>query len=340
MVHLLNKKGIELKTFIPGFASYGQTLTTDLITYTASDNNKNIYEIQNNHKYILKKGFSKYGYNLSLSLVNNIFLSSVGCDYKGEDLPISAGLAASDRYSWMTPYADYSFMKCITIYDLNKHTAIHKLTGNAGATTTTLSPDGKYIVSGDENSIGLVWRTDSFKKLFKLDSLYSGKDLGLCDDGTHCKWDKTDLIPAPKDFCFEAMSNYCSLNTSIIAIKFINNSQYLRFTTHIKYAILYDVLDPRPKKYLKLESLPQINGYSSSFVIDTAPKVGVLVISSAVHSGLIVYKYDKKTQSLKKTWESTGPLDHGQTREGEIIHYTGNKYKDFIIYLRTQVSLS
>ena len=326
----------KISTDIP-YASYGHIKTKD--NYILSTDKWQLHQFKNNQDKLIKdgkSGFSSNGEILSMSIDDNeqYLLTAGECTFKGETLPLSSGLMAKDYNKNIPEFLNNSLLRGVVLWNLKTGKPLRKFTGNIYKTHATISPDGKYIVSGDENSFAFVWQIDSYKKLFELDRLFYGKDLGICDDGTHCKWDNKGLIKVPKDFCDNNTTSYCSNSEHIIAMKFINNKQYLRFTPKIKYAVLYNVLNPQPIKYLKLKGKPQINGTSSVSVIDTAPKAGILVISSAVNSGLIVYKYNKDKQTLKRIWQDDGPPKHGRFNSGLILQYSGNKFNDYILKVK------
>ena len=104
----------EIKRINPGFQVFGHILKENLETYIASDVDWNLFQFEKGQKYTLKRGFGDfkgYGKLLNLSTVKDIVLSSGSCGYKGESLPISAGLAASDKYKDITPNAFLGFVR-------------------------------------------------------------------------------------------------------------------------------------------------------------------------------------------------------------------------------------
>jgi len=86
-------------------------------------------------------------------------------------------------------------------------------------------------------------------------------------------------------------------------------NHYLRFPHGVPYTILYQVTNPIPIKYLPLSKKPWvgIEEYSRDQAIDTSPQAHILVMAMATGSGIVVYKYDPKQQTLKQIWVADGP---------------------------------
>jgi len=177
---------------------------------------------------------------------------------------------------------------------------IRKFPGTTSTTFATFSTEGKYIVAGAVGGMGFVWNKNG-KKMFELDDLEAGHPIDR--KAAVWKWDKTGLIPQPAGFKNAPVSS-----DSIYSLKFIDADHYLRFTTDIPYAILYSVNSSLPLKYIPLGSgpMPSIgdDDYSRDEFIDTAPAANILVTGQETGSGIIVYKYDPKIQTLTKIWVS------------------------------------
>ena len=95
----------------------------------------------------------------------------------------------------------------------------------------------------------------------------------------------------------------------VLSVKFIDKDYYLRFPNGVPYAALYKVTNPIPRKYLPLSKKPWvgIEEYSRDQAIDTSPQAHILVMAMATGSGIVVYKYDPKQQTLKQIWVAAGP---------------------------------
>ena len=314
IVHIQNINGKELLSF-HGFPSYGEVMTSDLKYYIASDKDWNLYVKNRNKLKLIKPAFQGVGFfgegkllNLTLSN-NNKYLLTSGSGGDSDKLPISAGASANQAKAkgYQASIRNFSLFEGIVTWDISTGQPLMKFPGTVFKAFATLSPDGKYIVSGDENDNGFVWYTRIGKLKFDLDSMKFGhpvdpkKPMG--------KWDKKGLIPVPKDF-HDQMNMYLE---RVLAMKFIDNTHYLRFTTGIPYVIVYSVDSSRPLKYIKIagpiktadltkERYPAVAEYVRDQAIDTAPKAHILVMGQQKGNGIIVFKYDPKTMTLKKIW--------------------------------------
>lgn len=304
-VYVQNTKGQTLKTFNPGFASYGQLLNKTLNEYTASDKHWNIFTLIDNKKKLIKQGFNDFynGKNINLSWHKKTLLTSGICDDKWDKLPVSAGATARDVNPNIRKHINRSIMNCVVLWNYKTGKALFKLNGNAVKTQATLSPDGKYAVSADENSLGFVWRTLTGEKLVEQYDLTAGKFIRM-PNKEKSYFEKKHVIPQPKNFCWQPSNDpeHCHYTDASFSVKFINNDQYLRFTTRVPYAILYDVLNPAHKKYLKLEGHPSIYGYNDAATTATAPDKNLLVMGTNISEGIRVYQFDRKRETLTLVW--------------------------------------
>ena len=305
-VNIANINGQIIKSFNPGFPTYGQIITSDLQYYLASDEDWNIFRYSKNQLKQIKKdkaGFFGFGKLLNLTLSNNdkiLLISGFGENCAHGTICPSI---KPDSKSAMHPYV----LDGIVTWDVATGMPLRKFPGNASKTFATLSPDGKYVISGDENRLSFVWYAKTGKQKFRLDSIILGKPPDPSDPNG--KWDKTGLIPVPKDY-----HDYMGIPAdNIIALKFIDNTHYLRFNKGIPYVIVYSIDSPRPLKYIKIagpiktadltkERYPAVAEYVRDQAIDTAPKAHILVMGQQKGNGIIVFKYDPKKMTLKKIW--------------------------------------
>ena len=305
-VNIADTNGQIIQSFNPGFPTYGQVMTPDLQYYFASDEDWNIFMRTDGKMKLIKKdeaGFFGVGklLNLTLSDDNKTLLIS-GQGESCEHGTICPSTVPDPKLAMIRNNLDG-----VVTWDVATGKPLRKFPGNASKTFATFSPDGKYIVSGDENALAYVWYTKTGKLKFDLDSIIFGhpvdqkKPMG--------KWDKIGLIPIPKDF-HDYMNEP---NDDILALKFIDKTHYLRFSTGVPYVIVYSINSPRPLKYIKIagpiktadltkERYPAVAEYVRDQAIDTAPKAHILVVGQQKGNGIIVFKYDPKTMTLKKIW--------------------------------------
>ncbi len=285
-VHIANTENDKEVTFDLTFPVYGQALSTDLTHYFASDEGWGIYYRHGNSPLKLVKsawdksfiGFGKL-LNLSISTDNKQLLQS-GYTYE-----------YSNKFS-LEDYKKknfYSEMVSPAIWDISTSKPVAKLDGNAAKTYATLSPNGTYVVSGDENQHGLVWLVAKPENpIYKLANIRFGKLV-------NGEWDASGLIKKPDDF---------SRSGTFLTIKFLNDTQFVQISYGEPYAILYEINNPLPLKYFELGTspFPAVSDYSRNAAIDSAPEAGILVTGQRDGNGINVYKYDKDKQTLKKIW--------------------------------------
>ncbi|OGT95185.1 MAG: hypothetical protein A2298_01615 [Gammaproteobacteria bacterium RIFOXYB2_FULL_38_6] len=289
-VMIENVAGKILKQFNPGFPTYGQVITSDLKNYFASDEDWNVFKLFNEIKTKIMRddgGFFGGGKLLNFNLSPH------------DDYLLTAGLGITN-----TPYPTIDTSKLqsldgVTLWNVETGKAMQQYFGNAAKTFATLSPDGQYVVAGDEDVNVFVWDAISGKKIFDLWDLTLGKYIGVNPKTGLAEYDAAGLnVKLPKDFGDNT--------TATFSLKFIDENHYLRFNQDIpSYAILYAVTDPKPLKYLKLSNpWISVDAYERDQSIDTSPQAHVLVAGKQEENGILVYQYNPHTQSLKKTWDS------------------------------------
>ncbi len=302
IVHLTRPDGTDKDSW-KHFPTYGHIISSDLQHYFSSDKHWNVYHGHGKTMRPVKKdgdnpSFSGSGKLLNMELSSNgkwLLTSGAEYDWDNRDSrPKYPSVVANQRSS---EYAG------TVIWSVSLLRPLAVLYGHAVKTYATFSPDGKYVVSGDEGGRGIVWNTEKKKRIFELGSLFWGKYIGqgknleglVGKDLEKTAWDKSGLIQWPEDYSGE----------SILAIKFIDlDNHYLRITANQHYAILYAIDNPLPLKYLDLgtDPYPATREYARNTAIDSAPAAGILVTGQANGPGINVYRYDKAARTLKRIW--------------------------------------
>ena len=319
-VNIANINGQIIKSFNPKFPTYGQVITSNLQYYITSDVDWNMFTYDNGKIKQIKKdegGFQGVGklLNLTLSYDDRTLLTS------GQGESCDHGTICPSSIPDPTLAMRRNNLDGVVTWDVATGKPLRKFPGNASKTFATFSPDSQYVVSGDENTLAYVWYTKTGELKFKLDSIIFGhpvdpkKPMG--------EWDKTGLIPVPKDF-HDQMNDP---NYDVLALKFIDNTHYFRFSTGVPYIIVYSINNPQPLKYIKIAGpiktfdfskgrYPAVAEYVRDQAIDTAPKAHILVMGQQKGNGIIVFKYDPKTMTLKKIWVGNfcGPRSGHSTR--------------------------
>jgi len=291
-VHVRSVDGEIIREFQTDHDTYGHLISSDLETYISTDDGWAIHVRKGDPKTTIKahnpgnfRGFGK-PFNLSFAEENGLLVSA------GDGAP---SYGDSEYFSFKRQEKiNYRQLDGVTLWSLDTLEPIAKLPGNVSKTHATISPDGKWVVSGDENGIGLYWNTENLGKRFRVAGYHHGLYLGTHPAGHPKNRDRSGLIPVPDD-----------ANQSTIAIKFIHDSQYyLRFGYDSHTAALFEVDNPWPIKYFDLgdDPFPATASYSRNLAIDTAPRANILVMGQRDGGGILVYRFDPDELTLERVW--------------------------------------
>ncbi|PFG10060.1 hypothetical protein ATI45_2471 [Marinobacter sp. LV10MA510-1] len=286
--------GKVLKRF-QHFPTYGHVIGGDLETYLSADEHWNVFSGYGDTKRtVLSDGISPSFlgsgklFNLAIDR-NNTFFVTAGVDNDRSAIADHSPLNSSQRFS---KYGGVTLWNAVT-----KQPAA-KLRGNSSKTHATISPDGQWVISGDENGIGLFWNTDRPEIRHRLAGYHSGiyLDDAPCATGDPRNWDESELIDAP-----------AGLNNFTIAGAFIHNSEYyLRFGNNSHVAALYEAGSPWPVKYFDLGESPKLVTYGSQYdrntAIATSPEAGILAMGHQSTGGISVYQFDPDKLTLERIW--------------------------------------
>ena len=294
VVHINNSNHKPLKEF-KHFPTYGHVITPDLKSYLSINDKYGIYHSYGeNLKQIKTEGGSFLGFG---KLLNIMFSPS----YKY--FLTSGFTASSDKLYSIDSETKLKFKNSVgvNLWDHETGKLEQKILGNRSKTFATFSPDGQYVVSGDENGIVNVWNINNIIK-HKLASIHHGRDISNGKDFSHLKgddfakavFDKTGLIATPNDFT----------GGRTLSIKFISKQYYLRIFHNEHHIALYHIDNDMPLKYFELGDapFPSVKEYYRNVSIDTAPEAGILVTGQHRGSGINVYKFDKEKLTLERIW--------------------------------------
>lgn len=280
--------------------TYGHLITSDLSTYYFSDIGWGIHRRTAEGKLETLKGTDRkafLGYhkllNLTMDDAEKQLVSSGSGEPKGFEPPYYRSLE-----DVLEQGSNYQRLYSLALWDLESGEPAAKLNGNSSKTHATISPNGQWVVSGDENGNGLYWNTESPEERYRLANYYSGIyiDNTPFEMGDTRNWNKEELIDAPQ-----------GLNDFTIAQAFIHNSEYyLRFGNNSHIAALFKAGSPWPVKYFDLGESPELVTYGSNYsrntAIATSPKAGVLVMGHRTGGGISVYHFDADELMLERTW--------------------------------------
>lgn len=299
--------GDIIQVFNPGFAVYGQVASTHFQYYVAAAKKWGLYAYNNGELINFKVGLDGLGGAklLNLSLVNNLLVSAGETGSDGEEYPIVLGNTLKDLNPKVADSFNYSLFDGIVLWNLQTQKPIRKFFGPHIQTVASLSPDSNHIVAGDNSLTLMVWDKKTGKGVDMDMPTYP--NCGIDKKCLH-QVETTKVIPA--DF----YSHYDANGPQTAALKFIDTqNHFLRFIESVNYATLYNVTSPKVINYLPLGKNPSPDIYSiftSSNLIDTAPEAKLLVIGQADGSGIIVYRFDEKKQTLTRLWAPKGPPAH------------------------------
>jgi WD40 repeat protein len=276
---IVKNKDMQAIKFNPGFLSDGSIISSDL-------------------QYFIGVDYDWVGYRYDITTNQKITIFHDIPDGK----PYTFNFT-QDNQNFLMSGDDTSF----SLWDTQRHRLLRHYRGNQNKTFSTLSPNGKYVVGGDESANVYVWNTQTGKRVLDLDDLILGEyhpnelDLEKRFDDSVVK------VKKPSDF-----GDNSAANRGIISIKFIDATHFLVFVERINhrstpYAILYSIDSPRTLKYLPLgkQPFPALQYYERDQAMDTSPSAHVLVIAKETEPGILVYKYDTDKQTLTKTWDSS-----------------------------------
>lgn len=313
LVYVQSVNGEVIEKF-EHFPTYGHVMDSTFSDYLASDIDWNIFHgYGDDMQPVMQDGVSP-SFKGSGKILK-LMLSEQGRKF------VSAGLGdrespSVDEVPAVAPERRFSNYTGVTLWDLDTFQPIAMLPGNSFKVDATISPNGEWVVSGDENTLGFFWDTNAPQERRRMADYLSGVFLEDLPEGlaTDEYWDKSKLIDVPRKDKSDEHGVYRPLATpTTIAIAFINGSkeflrigysQYRSDGSSQTYAALFEAGNPWPQAYLDLgtDPFPSVNNYSRNLSIDSAPDANLLVTGHAFDGGITVYRYDPEERTLAKEW--------------------------------------
>ena len=288
IVHIQDVNGKEVQSF-KHFKTEGQLMTADKSFYLSADTWGKLY-----------KG---YGGNLvpvytdepiapsqpyTLSIHGNYILSTYDTITGRNDPPAETNLTANPVNPDIHKKSSYAG---VTLWDKTTLKPIARLWGNSGRTTGRISPDGKWVVTGSDNHVKLMWEINNLNRLYMLidlDGIYNEKTGYL---------DNSNVPPKPEKFKNKQIT---LSNTSAVA--FVSDKDFILFPRNNKdeLALLYKVGSEEIQGYVEIGRNPPIS--TGNLSIASSPKAHILVTGQGGKGGINVYRYHPATKELEKIW--------------------------------------
>nr|WP_298522003.1 WD40 repeat domain-containing protein [uncultured Halomonas sp.] len=296
--------GEVLKEF-KHFPTYGHVMDTSLKHYIASDDEWNLFHGHGDAMQAILSDGDVPGVvsagkllHISLSEERGLF-TTAGYDNRErfdleEHPPIVEGQS----------FGNYGG---VFLWDIETLKPVAQLPGNNVKVDAALSPDGQWVATGDENTIGLYWNTNHPEKKHHMSGYGSGIFLedSPYDLDDPRKFDNSGLIPEPMADKPDRWGDRRLATTITVALAFINDSQeFLRFGYRSHWVALFETGNPWPQKYFDLgdDPYPSTASYLRSLSIATSPQAKVLVTGHRYDGGITVYRYDPSARTLTKEW--------------------------------------
>ena len=269
VVHEENVTGKTITTFKSIPKLEGQLMTSDSQYYIATDTDGNIFWTNGKDWKKIKHKFIGGDLHINLAENQKYFVSSGYCGNDFDDIPLTHPKGKLN-------------LNCIVAWKMSTGMPIKKFWKKAveSQTFATLSPNADYVVGGGVGG-GTILASLNNNLKTELDWLTNPPK-------TYVNWDGKPLT-----------------SYSVVSLKFITQHQFLRINKYTTYALLYDLPNPKVKKYLSLGKVPYpSDGYlfRGGESIDTSPSAHILVTGQEVDDGINVYQYDPKAQTLYRVW--------------------------------------
>jgi len=295
IVHMQNVEGQEIKSFKHPHVQ-NHRITADKSFYLSVDFWGRIYKGYGDE---IQPVYTDGGPTInpySLSIVDNYFLSVTDTCHGLDDPVAETNLTANPVNPSSSKKSSYDG---VTLWDKNTLKPIAKLIGNCGSTNGLISPDGKWVITGGENTTYYMWEIDN---LNNRQPLSIPNNWGIYDEEKY-KNDKS--IPLPEKLKDEPVS------VGTVAYAFLSETDYVGLGRSgrkngegFQFAALYKAGEPWIKAYVEIGNNPSIstNYFQRNLSVSSSPTAHILVTGQATGGGVNVYKYHPDKMELEKIW--------------------------------------
>ena len=295
IVHVQNVEGQEIKSFKHPHVQ-NHRITADKAFYLSVDFWGRIYKGYGDE---IQPVYTDGGPTInpySLSIVDNYFLSVTDTCHGLDDPVAETNLTANPVNPSSSKKSSYDG---VTLWDKTTLKPIAKLIGNCGSTNGLISPDGKWVITGGENTTYYMWEIDN---LNNRQPLSIPNNWGIYDEEKY-KNDKS--IPLPEKLKDEPVS------VGTVAYAFLSETDYVGLGRSgrkngegFQFAALYKAGEPWIKAYVEIGNNPSIstNYFQLNLSVSSSPTAHILVTGQATGGGINVYKYHPDKMELEKIW--------------------------------------
>ena len=296
IVHMQNVEGQEIKSFKHPHVQ-NHRITADKSFYLSVDFWGRIYKGYGDE---IQPVYTDGGPTInpySLSIVDNYFLSVTDTCHGLDDPVAETNLTANPVNPSSSKKSSYDG---VTLWDKNTLKPIAKLIGNCGSTNGLISPDGKWVITGGENTTYYMWEIDNLNNRLRL----AYQDLYI-KEGKLKEYDETKVLYIPK----EVEERGISFGT--VAYAFLTESEFIGLGRSAnkngkgnEFAALFTVGNPWVIGYVEIGNNPSIstNYFQRNLSVSSSPTAHILVTGQATGGGINVYKYHPDKMELEKIW--------------------------------------
>ena len=296
IIYVQNVEGQQIKSFKHPFTIQNHRITADKAFYLSADANNHLYLGYGENIKIVYNDGASIGKPVDLSIVGDHFLSVTDTCHGSNDPVVETNLTKPPVNPSSSKKSSYSG---VTLWDKNTLKPIAKLIGNCGSTNGLISPDGKWVITGGENTTYYMWEIDN---LNNRQPLSIPNNWGIYDEEKY-KNDKS--IPLPEKLKDEPVS------VGTVAYAFLSETDYVGLGRSgrkngegFQFAALYKAGEPWIKAYVEIGNNPSIstNYFQRNLSVSSSPTAHILVTGQATGGGINVYKYHPDKMELEKIW--------------------------------------
>lgn len=298
IVHIQNVEGKTIKSF-KHVRTQGHLMSADKQTYLSTTPDWWIYSgYGENRKLVLNDDESGSGQPLNLSLSGDYFLTS-GSGIGQANTVVDTNI--KDKPVIDTGKVPGNFNDLV-LWDKNALQPVIRIRMHNGKIFAFFSPDGQWIISGDETGYNYMWSMEDLDK-YRLAQPFSGIVVLPTNEKPFHR-DKSQLLPPPPELKDRVM------NDRTVAYAFLTETDFVHLGhTYGKKSTdsvipLYTVGSPWIKGYLDLQEKPRpsLDYYSKSLTVASSYKAHVLVTGQAYQGGINVYQYHPDKKELERIW--------------------------------------